>query len=57
MIKTFEQFEAKCAECSAKLAAKFDGSNGMRAVVLCGGTGCLSCPRMFGRAQPCDSCL
>ncbi len=42
MIKSFEQFEAKCAECSAKLAAKFDGSNGMRAVVLCGGTGCLS---------------
>ncbi len=42
MIKSFEQFEVMCRECSDKLAAKFSGSNGMRAVVLCGGTGCLS---------------
>ena len=42
MIKTFAEFECKREECSAALAAKFSGTNGMRAVVLCGGTGCLS---------------
>ncbi len=42
MIKNFAEFDAKRQECSAALAAKFSGANGMRAVVLCGGTGCLS---------------
>ena len=42
MIKNFAEFECKREACSAALAAKFSGANGMRAVVLCGGTGCLS---------------
>ncbi len=42
MIKTFEELKAKQEECSACLAAKFNGENNKRAIVLCGGTGCLS---------------
>ncbi len=42
MIKTFEELQAKSKECSACLAAKFSGDNNKRAIVLCGGTGCLS---------------
>ena len=42
MIKNFEELNAKIAECSTDLANKFTGGNGMRAVVLCGGTGCIS---------------
>ena len=42
MIKSFEELEAKQRECSSCLAAKFKGEAGKRAVVLCGGTGCLS---------------
>lgn len=42
MIKTFEELQKKQQECSACLAAKFTGESGKRAVVICGGTGCLS---------------
>ena len=42
MIKDVNQFEKKSADCSACLSAKFDGSDGKRHIVLCGGTGCLS---------------
>ena len=42
MIKTFEELEAKQVACTKCLDAKFKGENGKRAVVLCGGTGCLS---------------
>ena len=42
MIKNFEELNVKIAECSTDLANKFTGGNGMRAVVLCGGTGCIS---------------
>ena len=42
MIKSFEELSAKQCECTAKLNAKFMGEGGKRAVVLCGGTGCLS---------------
>ncbi len=42
MIKTFEELESRAASCSACLDSKFAGTNGKRAVVLCGGTGCLS---------------
>ncbi len=42
MIKNFDELNAKIAECSTALAKKFQGGNGMRAVVLCGGTGCIS---------------
>ena len=42
MIKTTGELKNKVDQCSACLNAKLDGSNGKRAVVLCGGTGCLS---------------
>lgn len=42
MIKTNEQLEAKIASCSSCLEKKFKGGNGIRAIVLCGGTGCIS---------------
>lgn len=42
MIKTTGDLENKINSCTACLNAKIDGSNGKRAVVLCGGTGCLS---------------
>ena len=41
-IRTFEELAKASQECSAQLAAKFTGENGKRAIVLCGGTGCLS---------------
>ncbi len=42
MIKTYEELNAKLASCTTSLAWKLDGKSGKRAVVLCGGTGCLS---------------
>ena len=42
MIKTFEELERTCNDCSKCLDAKFTGHDGKRLVVLCGGTGCLS---------------
>ncbi|MBP3876486.1 MAG: 4Fe-4S binding protein [Lachnospiraceae bacterium] len=42
MISNFEQLAEKQASCSSCMAAKFTGESGKRAVVLCGGTGCLS---------------
>ncbi len=42
MIKTFEELYSKQHDCATCLAAKFKGEGGKRAVVLCGGTGCLS---------------
>ncbi len=42
MIKNFDELKAKQQECSACLAAKFSGESNKRAIVLCGGTGCLS---------------
>ena len=42
MIKTFEELERTCNDCSKCLDAKFTGHDGKRHVVLCGGTGCLS---------------
>lgn len=42
MIKTFEELYSKQHDCAVCLASKFKGDNGKRAVVLCGGTGCLS---------------
>ena len=41
-IRTKEQLDAAVAGCTKCLNQKFDGSNGKRAIVLCGGTGCLS---------------
>ncbi len=42
MIKSFDELNEKIHECSTCLAQKFTGAKGTRAVVLCGGTGCLS---------------
>ena len=42
MIRNFEELNAQSCTCTEELKAKLDGSNGKRAVVLCGGTGCLS---------------
>ncbi len=42
MIKSFEELTAVQQSCSARLAGKFRGEGGKRAIVLCGGTGCLS---------------
>ena len=42
LIKTKEQLVEKIASCEAGLAAKLDGSNGKRSLLVCGGTGCLA---------------
>ncbi len=42
MIRTPEELHERVAACSACLNGKFEGAEGKRAVVLCGGTGCLS---------------
>ncbi|MBE6643085.1 MAG: NADH-quinone oxidoreductase subunit NuoF [Ruminococcaceae bacterium] len=41
-IKNFEQLAATCAACADAYGKKIEGKNGKRAVVLCGGTGCIS---------------
>ena len=41
-IKNFEDLRAINEKCSANLAQKFNGTSGKRAIVLCGGTGCIS---------------
>ena len=42
MIQSCEQLEKNIQCCTAALGDKLTGKNGKRAVVLCGGTGCLS---------------
>ena len=42
MIKTPEDLRQRIEKNSQYLAGKFDGACGKRAIVLCGGTGCLS---------------
>ena len=42
MIKNFEELKQTSAKCASCLSAKFTGNDGMRHIVLCGGTGCLS---------------
>ncbi|MBE6718556.1 MAG: NADH-quinone oxidoreductase subunit NuoF [Ruminococcaceae bacterium] len=41
-IKNFEDLSAKCSVCAEAYGKKIEGGNGKRAVVLCGGTGCIS---------------
>ena len=41
-MKTFAELDAKICSCTDALKDKIDGSNGKRAIVLCGGTGCIS---------------
>ena len=42
MIKNFDELKEKISSCSVCLANKFAGKDNKRAIVLCGGTGCLS---------------
>ncbi len=42
MIKNFEELSAKCSVCADAYGKKIEGGSGKRAVVLCGGTGCIS---------------
>ena len=42
MIKTEQELKDKIAKCTHCLDIKFSGENGKRAIVVCGGTGCLS---------------
>ena len=42
MIKTEKELRAKIATCTGNLKCKFEGTNGKRALIVCGGTGCLS---------------
>ena len=41
-MKNFAELNTKVCACTEALSAKLDGSNGKRAILLCGGTGCLS---------------
>ena len=41
-MKNFAELDAKVCSCTAALNAKLEGTNGKRAILLCGGTGCLS---------------
>ncbi len=42
MLKNMAEFIEKVDECTVRLNSKINGENGKRAIVLCGGTGCLS---------------
>ena len=42
MIKNFEELAQLQAVCTATMSDKFSGKGEKRAIVLCGGTGCLS---------------
>ena len=41
-MKNFAELDAKICSCTSALTAKLEGTNGKRAILLCGGTGCLS---------------
>ena len=41
-MKNYAELDAKICSCTDALTAKLDGSNGKRAILLCGGTGCIS---------------
>ena len=42
MIRSEKELTTKIADCTTSFDAKFAGTNGKRAIVICGGTGCLS---------------
>ena len=50
-MKSIAELEAKVCSCTDALTAKLDGSNGKRAILLCGGTGCLSSNSMEIKAK------
>ena len=42
IIKNFDELAKIQASCTTALSGKFSGEGSKRAIVLCGGTGCLS---------------
>ena len=50
-MKNFAELESKICSCTDALTAKMDGSNGKRAILLCGGTGCISSNSMDIKAK------
>jgi len=50
-MKSIQELNAKICSCTDALTAKLDGSNGKRAILLCGGTGCLSSNSMEIKAR------
>ena len=50
-MKSIQDLNAKICSCTDALTAKLDGSNGKRAILLCGGTGCLSSNSMEIKAR------
>ncbi len=50
-MKNFAELDAKVCACTEALTAKMDGSNGKRAILLCGGTGCISSNSMDIKAK------
>ena len=50
-MKNFAELDQKICSCTDALTAKLDGSNGKRAILLCGGTGCLSSNSMEIKAR------
>ncbi|MBE6649620.1 MAG: NADH-quinone oxidoreductase subunit NuoF [Ruminococcaceae bacterium] len=51
MIKNFDELNAKIKECTEKFSAKLEGKESKRAMVLCGGTGCISSNSMEIKAK------
>ncbi len=45
-MKTFAELDAKICSCTEALENKINGADGKRAILLCGGTGCLSSDSM-----------
>ena len=42
MFKSFEEFDKKSNHCVECINEKFNGKDGKRHILVCGGTGCLS---------------
>ena len=42
MIRTEQELATKISSCKSCLEKKFNGEGGKRAIIICGGTGCLS---------------
>jgi len=50
-MKNFAELDQRICSCTDALTAKLDGSNGKRAILLCGGTGCISSNSMDIKAK------
>ena len=50
-MRNFAELDAKICSCTGALTAKLEGTNGKRAILLCGGTGCLSSNSMDIKAK------